>query len=82
MTVDDVMTTHLREQRFYLDSLTREERKPDRKYVMEIQAVRFLRRVRCSLMLQSVRIEAQAAATRSALGVLDASIAALARGES
>lgn len=79
MTAPEIIATHLREARFYLDSLTREERKPDRKYVMEICAVRRLKRIRASLMLASVRIEAQARETSRVLGLLDARAATLAR---
>lgn len=78
MTAAEVVAAHLREDRFYLASLTRERlrRGP---YVMEIQAVRYLRRVRAALALQSVRIEAMQAETGRVLGMLDARAAALAR---
>lgn len=79
MTAPEIIATHLRETKFYLDSLTREERKQDRLYVMEICAVRRLKRIRASIMLANVRIEAQARETSRVLGLLDARTAALAR---
>lgn len=73
-----LISRHLQEQNFYLNSLTREQKRHG-PYTMEIQTVRYLKRISASLALANLRIEEQSQETSRMLGLLDARTAALAR---